>query len=563
MSGGFGQFEGWRALVRRPIEIVLFAALVAGCGRAEFFDAPSAAIVIHDGGLAGGCTVGQACIPANRCELGQTSCTSGVAHCLSINQPDFSADGQACQSTGICQAGVCQLCAAGGSCLPANVCHLGTNVCTGGQSTCQDTGAPNPAANGSSCGSNQVCENGACVACNPGAGCKAECQIGTVSCAGGTPTCVNLMPDPGAEGQPCGNGGVCEAGACVPPSTKRPAFPQVPDQGGTVLGNPELVTITFQNYPHRAEVEALGSWMVTSSWLTTVGADYGVGLGSAVTPVELAFDAPASASQSDVESLIAKELTAGTLPSPSSLGGQGVYMVYFPQDTQLSNRFGNGCSSFRGYHDFFAFQGTDIAYAVIADCPPFALGDIELVASHELIEAATDPHPVGAGPPTGWAISDPTSPWVDSIGPEVADLCITLNDQDAASGFFVQRIWSNTAAKGNGSPCVPAPNAPFFTVSASPDTTQLVSAGGSFKFTLTGWSNTPAMGAWNLQIVFGGQFSADPQLSASTITNGGSVDLTLSVPSDATFPMLGWAAVQSLDTTGQVVSLWPAVVVAK
>jgi hypothetical protein len=356
------------------------------------------------------------------------------------------------------------------------------------------------------------------------------------------------------------------AGACVPPMNNGhpPHFPQITDQGGVILAAPQVVTITFQNYPHRPDVEAFANWIVRSSWLTTVGADYGVGGATSAAEVELASDAPASATQQDIETLLGNEITAGTVPSPSSLGGQGIYMFYFPQGTELSTFFGTSCQTFDGYHDFFNFQGVDVAFAAIADCPPFSLEQIELVGSHELIEAATDPHPLGIGPPTAFAIGDIQSAWLASIGPEVADLCITLNMQDAASGFFTQRIWSNSAAaKGAGSPCIPAPSAPFFTVSASPDATQAVAPGGSVKYTLTGWSDTATVTGWNLSLISGGAFFTNPKLGSFMISNGGTVDLTLTVPSDASPTAIGWTAVQSLDGAGQVVSLWPVAILVQ
>jgi hypothetical protein len=352
---------------------------------------------------------------------------------------------------------------------------------------------------------------------------------------------------------------------CIPMQMSgRPTFPQIPDQGGIVLKSPELVTLTFKNDPNRSQLEAFGAWIAGSNWMSVVGADYGVGAGTSAGAVEFATDAPASATQQDVETLLGDGITSGAIPSPSSLGGQGIYEIYFPAGTQLSTFFGNSCAEFQGYHNYFTQKGEDIAYAVIADCQlPNSLQAIQQIASHELIEAATDPHPRGPGPPTAYAIVDLQSPWVLSVGGENGDLCISMGLRDPGTGFALQRIWSNSAAaNGPGSPCVPAPSAPFFTVSATPGTPQTVSAGSSVQFTLTGWADTPTP-PWSLAVIFGGNFDSSPILGATTISSGGTTSLTLSVPTSATLGQFGWAAVQSVDSAGQVVSLWPVAIVVQ
>jgi hypothetical protein len=102
-------------------------------------------------------------------------------------------------------------CVESSACTPTNVCHVGTLSCSGGPS-CTDTGGF--VADGTNCGTDQVCSAGDCVTCAEGAACTVECQTGTQSCATG-PTCT---PDGGTapDDTPC-TGGVCTGGVCLPP----------------------------------------------------------------------------------------------------------------------------------------------------------------------------------------------------------------------------------------------------------------------------------------------------------------------------------------------------------
>lgn len=83
-----------------------------------------------------------------------------------------------------------------------------------------------PAADGTPCGTDQVCSAGACVGCVEGEACASPdpCHLASTSCAAG-PSCV--VAGPVADGTPCASG-VCLAGACVtglPGSACTPADP--------------------------------------------------------------------------------------------------------------------------------------------------------------------------------------------------------------------------------------------------------------------------------------------------------------------------------------------------
>jgi hypothetical protein len=162
--------------------------------------------------------------------------------------------------------------------------------------------------------------------------------------------------------------------------------------------------------------------------------------------------------------------------------------------------------------------------------------DIEASASHEIMEASTDPFPYTN---TAWDIVDPNNPW-GGTGGETADLCEGQTLQQ--NGFFVQRIWSNTAAAlENVPPCIPAPPGGFYDVSPAPNTTQTVAAGASTTFTLTGFSTAP-IPSWSLTAFPGySTFTPTLALSASTIGNGQTATLKVTVPAGT--PSQGYASV--------------------
>jgi hypothetical protein len=364
-----------------------------------------------------------------------------------------------------------------------------------------------------------------------------------------------------ADGQPRSDGGVlrdaapAEAGDADSGFVEAPhaALPQVPNDGGPVVASPRIVTITFAGYAQDATMKSFADWVVGSSWLAQVGHDYGVGQGVHVAHVVLQMTAPQTASDLDTQALIEQKIGDGTLPSPfdvdagadggvdagSGVAGGYLYVLFYPQGTTATGFLGGpdtcadlgGGQYIGGYHWETQSGAYHVPYAVIPTCSDASgvegAPDIEISASHEILEASTDPFPYTN---TGYALTDPSNPWTYTDG-EVADLCEGQTLQQA--GFSVQRIWSNTAAAAGTTPCIPAPSEGFYDVSPSPNTTQTVAAGSSVTFTLTGFSTTP-LPPWTLQAFAGyGTFVPTLDLSVSTIDNGQTATLKVTVPSTA------------------------------
>jgi hypothetical protein len=155
------------------------------------------------------CTAGGACNPANPCQSGTISCSTGAPVCVpTSNYPVGSAcrgGGGVCDSTATCHA-----CVAGTACSTGNPCVYGATDCSLGMPQCVAAG--NVSA-GTMCPGGVCDGSGTCVACMTGP-CSTgnPCTVGTISCATGSPICMTTGN--AASGTPCGASDGGMAGAC-------------------------------------------------------------------------------------------------------------------------------------------------------------------------------------------------------------------------------------------------------------------------------------------------------------------------------------------------------------
>jgi hypothetical protein len=158
------------------------------------------------------CTSGATCNPS-ACTQGTIACTTGAAVCGNVTNLK---PGTSCGTNEVCDNGTCVACTAGGACSANGGCETGTYTCASGAQVCNLT---TTLGNGASCGSGEVCDNGNCVSCTAGANCNPggnTCQTGTTSCSSGTQTCGNVVDV--TDGTACGTTGsnmYCSSGACV------------------------------------------------------------------------------------------------------------------------------------------------------------------------------------------------------------------------------------------------------------------------------------------------------------------------------------------------------------
>jgi uncharacterized repeat protein (TIGR02543 family) len=154
----------------------------------------------------------------------------------------------------------------------------------------------------------------------------------------------------------------------------------------------------------------------------------------------------------DVQAELIHQISIGALPAPRVAFGGPVteYYVMFPPAYTIC--IGTDCSdvAFCAYHSDAHFGGIPFAYAVLPESTPTdpgcgassspGTGNLDSMASHEMVESMTDPEVGDAG-----SLAPPLA-WYDATNGEIADIC---NGQEASATFggftwTVQKQWSNT-----------------------------------------------------------------------------------------------------------------------
>lgn len=328
-------------------------------------------------------------------------------------------------------------------------------------------------------------------------------------------------------------------------SAPHPAFPSVSNHGGRLLARPEVVTVTFAGYAHAAEVGQFGDAVTASQWLAAVAAEYGVVASTQLARATLPGPAPAQLTDPELTALLEAQFGAA-LPSPESHPDLLLLVYLGPEVTVTSPDGGVLCSAYDGYHASAAHGGR-FAYAVVPDCQ-HGLGYTLSTAAHELVEAAVDPDG------DGWFLDVPASdPWSIDNQKEIADLC---GDEPLVTfgGYDLPRIWSNDAARAGGSPCVPIPPGEVYVNVGATPATATARVGATVAFTITGWSTAP-IAPWDVFVETNDTSAFDPQamMCGSSVGNGGTTTLLLSVPQGARSGDVGAALVYS----GGYRRFWP------
>ncbi len=195
-----------------------------------------------------GCVPGASCAPS-ACATGISECDGGQTSCMPTG---MSANGSACDAGAVCNNGTCTGCSAGQACGDAGPCEVATIACSTGEPVCALQGNM---ANGTRCGTNEVCNGGQCVACTAGLACATSnpcASSGVTSCATGDVLCVSTGNVP--DGTSCGANELCCDGVCATCSTMANATDRclgttcdVTCNGGLLLCNGACVDVTSDN----------------------------------------------------------------------------------------------------------------------------------------------------------------------------------------------------------------------------------------------------------------------------------------------------------------------------
>lgn len=249
-----------------------------------------------------------------------------------------------------------------------------------------------------------------------------------------------------------------------------PPLPQVINLGGPVLASPKVRPIMYQSDGHAADIQAFLAELASTSYWGQTTSEYGVGPLTVLPLVTRPEAAPATVTTNALSSALSANTGVGAPWGDTD--ADTIYLFILPEGTTIDAE-GPCCLDFDGFHDETNVNGVDVPYAVVCSCPGFDgpsitdLQQITVAVSHELVEAATDPH-VWTAPAFVQAENDALI-WTLITGGEVADMCTF--DPDAymipqGSKYMVQRSWSNAAALVGADPC--RPPMPFSFVAAMP-----------------------------------------------------------------------------------------------
>jgi hypothetical protein len=277
------------------------------------------------------------------------------------------------------------------------------------------------------------------------------------------------------------------------PDAPYPAFApllgKLVNQGGAVMKHPVIVSITWNDDPSQASFDRFADDIGQTSYWKSTTSEYGIGAATSGTANHVHLSpTPAQMTDDDLQNMIkAHAGAAGGWPAPTT---DTIYAYFLPPATSLQVMDPNGgadagmvdgCTVFGGYHDQITVGAVTTSYAVVPSC---TFGGIDagvtttpvqnttISMSHELIEAATDPHPEEM--PPGWVGVDSVAlDWLQSLQDEAGDLCEfdpaataeVRETSPVAFDYWVQRTWSNRTGVAGHDPCQPVlDSAPYFNV---------------------------------------------------------------------------------------------------
>jgi hypothetical protein len=235
--------------------------------------------------------------------------------------------------------------------------------------------------------------------------------------------------------------------------------PHLTYYGGRVLSHVKVDLVVWDRWSYPRSVPLNGKRSISSFFAAITGSKYLDWLSEYDTPTQhigrgtlegvYTVHPPSTANGSTVSgaqigSALRTLIDAGTLPKPSA---SRLYAIFFRSGQTIVTGGGNSNDDFCAYHDTMAYGSATAYYAVL----PYEVGNrgckaastsfnsVTTVASHELVEAITDPG-VGLN----------RLAWYDPDNGESADFCAGPSSSAPVVGsdgvaYSVQRIWSNRA----------------------------------------------------------------------------------------------------------------------
>ncbi|MBN2196743.1 MAG: DUF1566 domain-containing protein, partial [Polyangiaceae bacterium] len=186
------------------------------------------------GGTGGSCTEGASCvIDSQPCRRGELVCLP-TPTCSATGE--LVPNGNECGSGRVCNNGACVQCSDGDACDPGMACHTGFISCVSGTPECVVDATDE---DGTSCGTDLVCNNGSCDPCEDNVACEHEnpCQEGVTSCSTGVSVCEASFDR--ADGFVCNGTDYCRSVVCV--DAEWAQWP-IPSPVGSTDPNPSTYT---------------------------------------------------------------------------------------------------------------------------------------------------------------------------------------------------------------------------------------------------------------------------------------------------------------------------------
>jgi len=293
-----------------------------------------------------------------------------------------------------------------------------------------------------------------------------------------------------------------------------PLMPQiVAVNPARVMAMPRVVPITWDNDSNRSAIESFfAEFAASAAWSQQVS-EYGVGALTVGTPRHITGNAPTTASSASIVKILTDNLN-GTWDQPDS---HTIYEFFFPAGSKPGDSGYKCCVDLDAYHFYTKIQGIEVAYALICMCPGFQtrvtdFQELTVAASHETIEAATDPFL------DGYVVADDAhAAFTYALVGELADMCNfadTVHWTPPDMTYMTQRTWSNAAARAGHDPCVGGPATQYYqTVPFLPDLVSVpiyglyvsaqtinIPVGQTGKVAFTVFADDPSAGPFNVTL---------------------------------------------------------------
>ena len=270
-----------------------------------------------------------------------------------------------------------------------------------------------------------------------------------------TTTGLGLAADP----QSSGGSGNALGRSHVMPMTKPNASAVAPSAaktltyyGGPVLKSVHVIPVYWNSsVAYRSNLDAFYSDFTSSSstmYASLLSQYSGIGSGTAGTAY-VGSSTSTSVTEAQVKSFLTSLFNNGGLPKPTA---NNYYPVHFAPGVTVTDSSGTkGCTSWCAFHGTYVYNGVNVNYGIIPDqgggcaggCGSNSLrvNNLTSVATHELVEATTDP---AVGLATTFAA--PLA-WYNKTYGEIGDICNGQQATITANGhtYVVQKEWSNAS----------------------------------------------------------------------------------------------------------------------